>query len=361
MLIFRQTGLPQYPFELDVFQKRAVYHLEKGDSTFVAAHTSAGKTAVAEYAIALAQRHMTRTIYTSPIKALSNQKFRDFRDTFDDVGILTGDVQIRPEASCLIMTTEILRSMLYRGADLIRDVEFVIFDEVHYVNDAEFLVYRRSSTDSCRYLFSRTKKKDIYVISTPKRPVPLEHYLYARGEIHKIVDARKKFIQSGYSGVSNQIQLSRIISLLFSRRPLTIPSDKRLSYKQAVDSNSALQKKEELKPFQRGGRGGGQRGGYSRGGGAAGSNRPSSSSGTGSGPNAGCHTATARNMYIELVSMLKKKNLLPTVIFTFSKKKCEEYAAGLSKVALTSAAEKSEVHVFIEKSLTRLQGGGYCA
>lgn len=123
---------------------------------FVAAHTSAGKTVVAEYAIALAAKHMTRylsppspllcalclirgnrAIYTSPIKALSNQKFRDFKRTFDDVGILTGDVQIRPEASCLIMTTEILRSMLYRGADLIRDVEFVIFDEVHYVNDLE--------------------------------------------------------------------------------------------------------------------------------------------------------------------------------------------------------------------------------
>jgi hypothetical protein len=78
-------------------------------------------------------------IYTSPIKALSNQKFRDFKQTFSSssVGILTGDVQINPEASCLVMTTEILRSMLYKGADLIRDVEFVIFDEVHYVNDAE--------------------------------------------------------------------------------------------------------------------------------------------------------------------------------------------------------------------------------
>lgn len=80
-----------------------------------------------------------RAIYTSPIKALSNQKYRDFKQTFSasSVGILTGDVQINPEANCLIMTTEILRSMLYKGADLIRDVEFVIFDEVHYVNDAE--------------------------------------------------------------------------------------------------------------------------------------------------------------------------------------------------------------------------------
>ena len=124
---------------------------------FVAAHTSAGKTVVAEYAIALAAKHMTRlvtqrrvslfkrsnacsrAIYTSPIKALSNQKYRDFKQTFGttQVGILTGDVQINSEANCLIMTTEILRSMLYKGADLIRDVEFVIFDEVHYVNDAE--------------------------------------------------------------------------------------------------------------------------------------------------------------------------------------------------------------------------------
>src|SRR6201999_2540793 len=80
-----------------------------------------------------------RAIYTSPIKALSNQKFRDFQITFSSsqIGILTGDVQINAEAPCLIMTTEILRSMLYKGADLIRDVEFVIFDEVHYVNDAE--------------------------------------------------------------------------------------------------------------------------------------------------------------------------------------------------------------------------------
>jgi antiviral helicase SKI2 len=82
---------------------------------------------------------MGRAIYTSPIKALSNQKFRDFRITFGDeeIGLLTGDVQIRPESPCVIMTTEILRSMLYRGADMIRDVEFVIFDEVHYINDAE--------------------------------------------------------------------------------------------------------------------------------------------------------------------------------------------------------------------------------
>ena len=119
-----------WPFELDTFQKQAVWHLENNDSVFVAAHTSAGKTVVAEYAIALSKKHMTRTIYTSPIKALSNQKFRDFKDTFEDVGLVTGDIQINPSGTCLIMTTEILRSMLYNGSDIIRDLEWVIFDEV---------------------------------------------------------------------------------------------------------------------------------------------------------------------------------------------------------------------------------------
>jgi antiviral helicase SKI2 len=112
-----------WPFELDEFQKQAVVRLERNESVFVAAHTSAGKTVVAEYAIALSQKHMTRTIYTSPIKALSNQKFRDFKDTFNDVGLVTGDIQINATATCLIMTTEILRSMLYNGSDIIRDLE----------------------------------------------------------------------------------------------------------------------------------------------------------------------------------------------------------------------------------------------
>ena len=101
----------QWPFELDVFQKQAILHLEQHNNVFVAAHTSAGKTVVAEYAIALSMKHMTKTIYTSPIKALYNQKFRDFKTTFDDVGLVTGDVQINQEASCLVMTTEILRCL----------------------------------------------------------------------------------------------------------------------------------------------------------------------------------------------------------------------------------------------------------
>ena len=114
-----------FPFELDDFQKQALLRLERSECVFLAAHTSAGKTVCAEYAIALAKKHCTRAIYTSPIKALSNQKYRDFRNKFgEDVGLITGDMQIGSDSSCLIMTTEILRSMLYRGADLIRDIEW---------------------------------------------------------------------------------------------------------------------------------------------------------------------------------------------------------------------------------------------
>lgn len=80
----------EYPFELDIFQKQAIYHIHKGDNVFVSAHTSAGKTVVAEYAIATALRNKHRVYYTSPIKALSNQKYRDLKLEFKDVGIVTG-------------------------------------------------------------------------------------------------------------------------------------------------------------------------------------------------------------------------------------------------------------------------------
>ena len=126
-----------YKFTLDPFQSQAVLCIENDQSVLVAAHTSAGKTVVAEYAIALSLKNKQRVIYTTPIKALSNQKYREFYEEFSDVGLMTGDVTINPTASCLIMTTEILRSMLYNGSDIIRDLEYVIFDEVHYINDAE--------------------------------------------------------------------------------------------------------------------------------------------------------------------------------------------------------------------------------
>jgi antiviral helicase SKI2 len=320
-----------YPFELDVFQKRAVYHLEKSESVFIAAHTSAGKTVVAEYAIALAQKHMTRAIYTSPIKALSNQKFRDFTNTFDDVGILTGDIQIRPEAACLVMTTEILRSMLYRGADLIRDVEFVIFDEVHYVNDADrgvvweeviimlpehvtliLLSATVPNTKEFADWVGRTKQKDIFVISTLKRPVPLEHHLYMGKDLFKIVDSNKNFLQSGYK------QCYEILNP--PKKPVVKADSGRGRQKASRGAPAVVQHKA-------GGR------------------------------NFNTSTATDKNMFVNLIGHLKKQNLVPAIVFAFSKKKCEEYAQALTNIDLTAGqSEKSKIHSFIEKSLSCLIG-----
>ncbi|CAD6887319.1 unnamed protein product, partial [Tilletia laevis] len=126
-----------YPFTLDPFQRRSIDSIERGESVLVSAHTSAGKTVVAEYAIAKALSERQRVVYTSPIKALSNQKYRELQADFKDVGLMTGDVTINPSASCLVMTTEILRSMLYRGSEIMREVAWVIFDEIHYMRDAE--------------------------------------------------------------------------------------------------------------------------------------------------------------------------------------------------------------------------------
>lgn len=127
----------KYPFELDIFQKRSIIRLDRHENVLVCAHTSSGKTVVAEYAIAMGRKNKKRVFYTSPIKALSNQKYREFKEKFGDVGILTGDVSINADAQTVIMTTEILQSSLYKNSSLLNQCEWVIFDEVHYINDNE--------------------------------------------------------------------------------------------------------------------------------------------------------------------------------------------------------------------------------
>lgn len=102
-----ETPARTWPFTLDPFQEVSIASIERGESILVSAHTSAGKTVVAEYAIAQSLKNNQRVIYTSPIKALSNQKYREFAAEFGDVGLMTGDVTINPTATCLVMTTEV--------------------------------------------------------------------------------------------------------------------------------------------------------------------------------------------------------------------------------------------------------------
>lgn len=133
-----------FGFQLDDFQLEAIKHLEENRSVVVCAPTGAGKTVIAEYAVEMALRSNKRCYYTTPLKALSNQKLNDFKNKYgeDKVGLLTGDISINREAPIVVMTTEVFRNMLY-GTILgdvtrnLRDVAFVILDECHYMNDAE--------------------------------------------------------------------------------------------------------------------------------------------------------------------------------------------------------------------------------
>jgi superfamily II RNA helicase len=125
----------RFPFPLDDFQLEAARAVEAGQSVVVSAPTGAGKTLVAEFAIQLALERGKRLAYTTPLKALSNQKFADFTRTYGEerVGILTGDVKVNPSAQILVMTTEILRNMFYTGG--LANLGYVVLDECHYMGD----------------------------------------------------------------------------------------------------------------------------------------------------------------------------------------------------------------------------------
>ena len=132
-----------FPFPLDDFQLEATDALNQGHSVVVSAPTGSGKTLIGEYAIHRALAHGQKVFYTTPLKALSNQKLRDFRDQFgaENVGLMTGDLSVNREASIVVMTTEIFRNMLYAEADEhddpLADVEAVVLDECHYMNDSQ--------------------------------------------------------------------------------------------------------------------------------------------------------------------------------------------------------------------------------
>src|SRR6478752_2505054 len=127
----------QLPFTLDEFQRQSCLALEQGHGVLVCAPTGAGKTVVGEFAVHLALARGQKCFYTTPIKALSNQKYADLvaRHGADHVGLLTGDSSINSEAPVVVMTTEVLRNMLYAGSPTLRGLAYVVMDEVHYLAD----------------------------------------------------------------------------------------------------------------------------------------------------------------------------------------------------------------------------------
>ncbi|EIM19150.1 antiviral helicase [Wallemia mellicola CBS 633.66] len=304
-----------YPFTLDPFQRVSVNSIERDESVLVSAHTSAGKTVVAEYAIAQCLKRGERVVYTSPIKALSNQKYREMLADFGDVGLMTGDVTINPSASCLVMTTEILRSMLYRGSEIMREVSWVIFDEIHYMRDKERGVVWEETIillpHKVRYVFlsatipnahefaawvCHTHNQPVHVVYTNYRPTPLQHYLFpAGGEgIHLVVDEKGQFREENF-----------------------------------VKAMGALMDAGGEAP-------------------ADAAKGKSSKKGTKKGGN-----KDQSDIY-KIVKMIMMRNYNPVIVFAFSKRECENLALQMSKLEFNSDQERDMVSKVFTNAIANL-------
>ncbi|CBK21972.2 uncharacterized protein [Blastocystis hominis] len=252
-------------------------------------------------------RDHQRVIYTSPIKALSNQKYRDLEQEFSDVGLMTGDVTISPNASVLVMTTEILRSMLYKGSDILREVAWVIYDEIHYMRDKERGVVWEESIillpDSVRFVFlsatipnardfagwiAQIHNQKVNVVYTEYRPVPLQHYLYPTGGdgLFLVIDDKGQFREQNFAKALAGQGLSTLESQVLE--------DKKKKTKKPT---------EELQ---------------------------------------------------RIVSTVMERNLDPLIVFSFSKKDCETYALLLAKLDFTSADEKKLIQEIYKNAISSL-------
>ncbi len=301
-----------YPFKLDPFQSLAIASIERDESILVSAHTSAGKTVVAEYAIAQCLKQNQRVIYTSPIKALSNQKYRDFQGEFGDVGLMTGDVTINPTASCLVMTTEILRSMLYRGSEIMREVAWVVFDEIHYMRDkTRGVVWEETIIllpDKVRYVFlsatipnafqfaewiAKIHRQACHVVYTDFRPTPLQNYFFPAGGkgIFLIVDEKGNFKEQNFNTAME----------LVIQNAGADPND----------PDAKMKGKGKHKKIDKGG------------------------------------VSDAKSDISKIIRMIIKKNFQPVIVFNFSKREVEALALKISDSKFNSPDQEAMVkHVF---------------
>ncbi|KAK2749592.1 ATP-dependent RNA helicase mtr4 [Myotisia sp. PD_48] len=312
----------EWPFTLDPFQQVSIASIQREESVLVSAHTSAGKTVVAEYAIAQCLKNNQRVIYTSPIKALSNQKYREFDSEFGDVGLMTGDVTINPTATCLVMTTEILRSMLYRGSEIMREVAWVVFDEIHYMRDkTRGVVWEETLIllpDNVRYVFlsatipnamqfaewiTKMHNQPCHVVYTDFRPTPLQYYFHPAGDdgIHLIVDEKGGFREENFEKAM----------VLLKEKQGDDPAD----------ANAKRKGKGKDKRTNKGGDKGGE------------------------------------SDILKIVRMVMVKSLHPVIVFSFSKRECEAYALQLSKLSFNDSSEKEMVSKVFNSAVEMLSEG----
>ena len=305
---FRQ----QQRFDLDPFQREACASLEDGHSVLVAAPTGAGKTIVAAFAVALAMRHPSaKVFYTTPMKALSNQKYQEFADEYgtDAVGLLTGDTNVNAGARVVVMTTEVLRNMLYAESDLLADLAYVVMDEVHYLADrfrgavweeviihlpAEVRLVSLSATVSNAEEFGdwlQAVRGDTDVIVSESRPVPLEQHVLVR---QRLVD----LFESAARGAANRVNPELVQMARLGGRPS--------GSRQFSDRG------------RRRGRG-----------------RPDMD----------------RLDRPEVVRLLDDRNLLPAIVFVFSRAGCDQAVSQVlrSGIRLTEAHEREQIRRVAEE------------
>ncbi|GIG20331.1 helicase [Cellulomonas chitinilytica] len=313
-------------FPLDPFQVDACQALERGSGVLVAAPTGAGKTVVGEFAVHLALVGGRKAFYTTPIKALSNQKYADLVRRYgpQSVGLLTGDTTINGEAPVVVMTTEVLRNMLYAGSPTLAGLGFVVMDEVHYLADRfrgpvweEVIIHlpddvqlvSLSATVSNAEEFGdwlATVRGDTTVVVSEHRPVPLGQHVLVRDDL---LDLYAGHVDPTDPGVDPPINPD--LTHLLRRRD---------------------RQESAHGPGDRGYRGrGGHRPGGRPGGGRPGGGRP-----------------TPR---FAVVDALDKDGLLPAIVFIFSRAGCDGavqqcLAAG---VRLTSPAEQAEIRRVVEE------------
>ncbi len=318
-----------YGFELDDFQVRACQEIESGRGVLVAAPTGSGKTIVGEFAIHLALQTGRKAFYTTPIKALSNQKYHDLvrRYGADNVGLLTGDNVINGEAPVVVMTTEVLRNMLYAGSRTLLGLGYVVMDEVHYLADRmrgavweEVIIHlpesvtlvSLSATVSNAEEFGEwlaTVRGETTTVLEEKRPVPLfQHVMVGRRLLDLFassdVDASAGFVKEG-APVNDE--LTRI----------------------ARDDWASTRLMRDRKSPRKG--------------------RPGSSKNPRS-------EGSGRRVWIpsrvDVVERLDREGLLPAIVFIFSRAGCDAAVSQLvqANIRLTTAAERDEIYLRVEEA-----------
>lgn len=313
-----------FKFPLDPFQQHAVAAISRDENVLVTAKTGSGKTLVGEAQIAHSIAKGGRVFYTTPIKSLSNQKFDDLKRMFPSVGIMTGDLKFRPDADVVIMTTEILRNLLFKydsattrelgitAALSLDRLDAVVFDECHYINDRDRgavweetmillprevnLVLLSATIDSPEIFavwLGELKQKPIHLISTQYRIVPLQHGVYEGDRLVTIMDAKERFDAGAYKGWLGWLR----------------------GQAKAKDDHKA-----QVADRRRGGYEGG----------------PVARTG---GQKSFKHQMNA------VIGGLDEQKLLPALFFVFSRKDCERYADNCEHTLLNSSDTASVKHI----------------